>query len=87
LRPAGRKAPGGARKRRSGRGHGTTFAEANADELRLLCREWPFFRTLVQNLEMTLAKSSVEIARDYLSLLADDAARWQPIAAALRNTG
>jgi phosphoenolpyruvate carboxylase len=30
--------------------------------LRRLYREWPFFRALVENLEMTLAKSSFEIA-------------------------
>ena len=32
-------------------------------------RGWPFFRALVDNLEMTLAKSSLEIARDYLELV------------------
>jgi phosphoenolpyruvate carboxylase len=33
----------------------------------------------VQNLEMTLAKSSLEIAREYL-VLVDDASLWEPIA-------
>ena len=37
--------------------------------LRRLYREWPFFRALVENLEMTLAKSSLEIAEPYLSLV------------------
>jgi phosphoenolpyruvate carboxylase len=37
--------------------------------LRRLYREWGFFRALVENLEMTLAKSSLEIAREYLSLV------------------
>ena len=32
-------------------------------------REWPFFRAIVDNLEMTLAKSSLEIAREYLELV------------------
>ena len=32
-------------------------------------RDWPFFRALVENLEMTLAKSSFEIAEGYLSLV------------------
>ena len=30
---------------------------------------WPFFRSLVENLEMTLAKSSLEIAEGYLELV------------------
>jgi phosphoenolpyruvate carboxylase len=60
-------------------GCGTAFAEADVDELRLLYREWPFFRSLVQNLEMTLAKASIEIAREYL-VLVDDARLWEPIA-------
>ena len=34
-----------------------------------LYAELPFFRSLVDNLEMTLAKSSLEIAREYLELV------------------
>ncbi|HEX6789390.1 MAG TPA: phosphoenolpyruvate carboxylase [Gaiellaceae bacterium] len=60
-------------------GCGTAFAEADAAELRTLYRDWPFFRTLVQNLEMTLAKASIEIAHEYLALV-DDATLWEPIA-------
>ena len=37
--------------------------------LRRLYREWPFFRAFVENLEMTLAKTSFEIAESYLSLV------------------
>ena len=37
--------------------------------LRRLYAEWPFFRALVENLEMTLAKSSFEIAEAYVSLV------------------
>jgi phosphoenolpyruvate carboxylase len=37
--------------------------------LRRLYREWGFFRALLENLEMTLAKSSMEIAEEYLSLV------------------
>ena len=55
-------------------GCGTAFGEADVDELRVLYRDWPFFRSLVQNLEMTLAKASIEIAREYLVLVDDDAA-------------
>jgi phosphoenolpyruvate carboxylase len=60
-------------------GSGTAFEAADAGELRRLYREWPFFRTLVQNLEMTLAKSSIEIATGYLTLVADDS-MWPSIA-------
>ena len=35
-------------------------------------RELPFFRSLVENLEMTLAKSSLEVAREYLELVPDE---------------
>jgi phosphoenolpyruvate carboxylase len=50
-------------------GCGAAFAEADGGELRRLYGEWPFFRTLVDNIEMTLAKSSFEIARGYLALV------------------
>ena len=43
------------------------------DKLRRLYREWPFFRSIVENLEMTLAKSSLEIARAYLDLVPESA--------------
>ena len=39
--------------------------------LRDLYRSWPFFRSLVENLEMTLAKSSLAVAGDYLELVDD----------------
>ena len=60
-------------------GCGTAFADADQADLRQLYCDWPFFRSLVQNLEMTLAKSSMEIAQGYLSLVGDDRL-WQPIA-------
>ena len=41
--------------------------------LRRLYAEWPFFRALVENLEMTLAKSSFEIAEAYVSLVPEPA--------------
>ena len=61
-------------------GCGTAFASADVGELRALYGVWPFFRTLVQNLEMTLAKSSMEIAAEYLELV-DEPSLWEPIAA------
>jgi phosphoenolpyruvate carboxylase len=51
-------------------GCGTAFAGfGDLDELRRLYRRWAFFRSLVDNLEMTLAKSSLEIAEQYLALV------------------
>ena len=51
-------------------GCGTAFAaRRRSSELRRLYRELPFFRSLVDNLEMTLAKSSLEVAREYLELV------------------
>ncbi len=48
-------------------------AHGSQRELRRLYRSFPFFRSLVENLEMTLAKSSLEIARGYLPLVPPDA--------------
>ena len=50
-------------------GTGTALAAAPVDELRALYREWPFFSSLVDNLEMTLAKSHLAIAERYLELV------------------
>jgi phosphoenolpyruvate carboxylase len=51
-------------------GCGTALSTLDDTELAAL-RELPFFRTVVGNLEMTLAKSSLPIARDYLRLVPD----------------
>jgi len=66
-------------------GCGSAFADADLQELRRLVREWAFFRTLVENLEMTLAKSSLDIAEGYLELVADDRL-WGPIRAEHERT-
>jgi phosphoenolpyruvate carboxylase len=66
-------------------GCGTAFAGADAAELRRLYRGWAFFRTLVENLEMTLAKSSLEIAAGYLDLV-EDASLYEPIRAEHERT-
>jgi phosphoenolpyruvate carboxylase len=50
-------------------GVGTAFASADVADLRALYRDWPFFAALVDNAEMTLAKSSLEIAAQYLTLV------------------
>jgi phosphoenolpyruvate carboxylase len=59
-------------------GCGTAFADADMAELRRLMREWAFFRSVIENLEMTLAKSSLEIAEEYLGLVTDGRL-WKPI--------
>jgi phosphoenolpyruvate carboxylase len=61
-------------------GCGTALAPALGDTsslsgLRRLYRDWPFFGTFVENLEMTLAKSSIDIARTYLRLVPEGEAR------------
>jgi phosphoenolpyruvate carboxylase len=66
-------------------GCGTAFAVADIAELRRLYRGWAFFRSLVENLEMTLAKSSLEIAAGYLDLVAD-VSLWEPIRAEHERT-
>ena len=53
-------------------GCGTAFASADLEALRSLHASLPFFRTLVDNLEMTLAKSSLEVAREYLELVSPE---------------
>jgi phosphoenolpyruvate carboxylase len=61
-------------------GCGAAFAAAGDEALRDLYERLPFFRTIVDNLEMTLAKSSLPIARGYLTLV-DDPAPFEEIAA------
>ena len=61
-------------------GCGTAFARRRpATSCARLYRGWPFFRSLVENLEMTLAKSSLGISAGYLELV-DDARLFGPIA-------
>jgi phosphoenolpyruvate carboxylase len=52
-------------------GCGSAFESVGHDALRELYERLPFFRAVVDNLEMTLAKSSLSIARGYLSLVPD----------------
>ena len=61
-------------------GAGTAFAGVDADELRGLYDRLPFVRTVIDNLEMTLAKSSLSIARGYLRLV-DDTSLFERIEA------
>jgi phosphoenolpyruvate carboxylase len=43
--------------------------------LQELYREWPFFRTLLSNMDMVLAKSSIAIASRYAELVPDETLR------------
>jgi phosphoenolpyruvate carboxylase len=52
-------------------GAGSAFAAVDDDVLRDLYVRLPFVRAIVDNLEMTLAKSSLPIARGYLRLVDD----------------
>jgi len=52
------------------------------DLLREMYRSWPFFRTLVDFMQMTLAKSDLRIAETYASLVPDTGVRhrlWKTI--------
>ena len=53
-------------------GAGAAFAELDAGVLSDLYRRLPFVRAMIDNLEMTLAKASLPIARGYLRLVDAD---------------
>jgi phosphoenolpyruvate carboxylase len=75
-------------------GCGTAFASFGLDgqelaAMRRLYGGWPFFKALIDNLEMALAKSSLEIAASYLRLAGPqpEASRlWERIAEEHRAT-
>lgn len=68
-------------------GTGTAFAKyleqpGGLDTLREMYKEWPFFRTLVNFVQMTLAKSDLRIAETYTTLVEDPGIRkriWERI--------
>ena len=45
--------------------------EDGMDRLRAMYQDWPFFRTLLENMDMVLAKSSMAIASRYAALVPD----------------
>ncbi len=45
--------------------------ESGMELLRRMYREWPFFRTLLSNMDMLLAKSDISIASRYAELVTD----------------
>jgi phosphoenolpyruvate carboxylase len=54
-------------------GFGSAVQGADMAELRTMAADWPFFRTLVQNMEMIMAKADMSIARRYAGLVPDAA--------------
>ncbi|MGO4687967.1 phosphoenolpyruvate carboxylase [Brevundimonas sp. 2YAF1] len=64
-------------------GFGSAVQGENPDELRDMAAAWPFFRTVVQNMEMVMAKADMAIALRY-SKLVPDAALAERIYGAIR---
>ena len=52
-------------------GFGSAVQGMDMAELQTMGREWPFFRTLIQNMEMIMAKADMTIARRYARLVPD----------------
>lgn len=52
-------------------GFGAAVQGADMGELKAMAEAWPFFRTLVQNMEMVMAKADMTIARRYSTLVPD----------------
>ena len=52
-------------------GVGSACEGVEVGELRAMAADWPFFRTLIQNMEMIMAKADMTIARRYASLVPD----------------
>lgn len=55
-----------------GVGTGLAAAGDRIDDLQEMYADWPFFRTFLDNVSMTLAKTDIAIARQYVAALAPD---------------
>ncbi len=52
-------------------GFGSAVEGRDMGELRAMAEAWPFFKTLVQNMEMVMAKADMTVARRYSTLVPD----------------
>jgi phosphoenolpyruvate carboxylase len=69
--------------------------ERHVDLLRRMYQEWPFFRTLLSNLDMVLAKADLAVAKRYAGLVPDKAlsetifasieAEWERVIASIET--
>jgi phosphoenolpyruvate carboxylase len=57
------------------RGYLADHPDNGLEMLRNMYRDWPFFRTLLSNMDMVLAKSNIAIASRYAELVSDKALR------------
>ncbi len=67
----------------------TDDREARLAQLQSMYREWPFWRTTLDNAQMVLAKADLHIAECYAALVEDDGVRdrmWRLIADEYRRT-
>jgi phosphoenolpyruvate carboxylase len=63
--------------------------EFGIDLLRQMEEQWPFFRTMLANAEMALAKADLTVAHRYVDLVTDEAVRertWGRIAAEFQRS-
>jgi phosphoenolpyruvate carboxylase len=51
------------------------LSDEGLERLRSMYRDWPFFRTLLSNMDMVLSKTSVPIASRYANLVTDERLR------------
>jgi phosphoenolpyruvate carboxylase len=69
-------------------GYAEAHGEAGVRELVRLHRSWPFFASLLDNAELSLARADIGVARQYATLAQGDqhARRWEAIEAEHRRT-